>query len=193
MHLFGGAGEEEGEYTGNIWWRSGREKIICWNNEHYWGSYGSWWDITAISCSSKMFLGLAIWMSPSQGLLEATWCKYYAGIHVKFKIAKFRHMYVSVCVCDEYLNSHVSLWRCSQYTQWVLESCSANQTLERGCSFRSTDAYCQLRYCRVSKQTHGSSRYDRDVTGVTQTYWFSTEAKWDGRHCLKWHWVSSGE
>jgi len=99
-------------------------------------------------------------------------------------------MYVSVYVCDECLNSHVRLWRCSQYTQCILESCSANKTLERGCSFLNTDAYCQLRYFRVSK-THGASTYDTDVMGVTQTYRFSAEAKWDGLHCLKWHRVSS--
>lgn len=59
----------------------------------------------------------------------------------------------------------VRLWGYSQHPQWFLEYCSANQALERGCCFQSTDTYFQLRYCRVYKQTNGASRYDTDVVG----------------------------
>lgn len=62
-------------------------------------------------------------------------------------------MWVFKCVMS--VQRCVRLWGYSQYSQRFIESCSANQTLERGCFLQSTDTYCQLRYCRVHKQTNG--------------------------------------
>lgn len=43
----------------------------------------------------------------SLGLLESSWCIFYAGINVKFKIAKCRCIYVGECLDVWWLHKDV--------------------------------------------------------------------------------------